>query len=103
LNLKKFDSANIEWLNFILENRGFAAKTSKDKYDIVIGAVADDSVGLVLNQLVIGTYGEPNSVQAKETAIRLLDTEKLYNQVLFGTEKSIKHLKFKETCRVKTN
>ena len=103
LNIKKFDGANIEWLNFILENRGFAAKTSKNEYDIVIGAVADDAVGLVLNQLVIGTYGNPNSTIAKETAIRLLDTEKLYNQVLFGTEKAIKHLKFKEAYRVKTN
>jgi hypothetical protein len=103
LEIKKFDSANIEWLNFILENRGFAANTSKNEYDIVIGAVADDSVGLVLNQLVIGTYGDPNSAEAKETAIRLLDTEKLYNQVLFGTQKAVSSLKFKEAYRVKTN
>jgi len=103
LKIKKFDSANIEWLNFILENRGFAAKTSKGEYDIIIGAVADDAVGLVLNQLVIGTYGEPNSTVAKETAIRLLDTEKLYNQILFGTEKAINTLKFKEAYSVNVN
>ena len=103
LNIKTFDNADIEWLNFVLENRGFAIKKDKTEYDIIVGPVADDAVGLVLNQLIIGTYGNPNSEIAKETAIRLLDTEKLHNQVLFGTLKSIKCLKFKENYRVKIN
>ena len=103
LNVKKFENADIDWLNFVLENRGFANKKDKNEYDIVIGPVADDAVGLVLNQLIIGTYGEPNSEEAKKTAIRLLDTEKLHSQVLFGTPESIKSLKFKESYRVKTN
>jgi hypothetical protein len=103
LKVKKFDSANIEWLNFVLENRGFVDKTSKNEYDIIIGAVADDAVGLVLNQLVIGTYGDPTSEAAKETAIRLLETENLYNQVLLRTKKAVNSLKFKEAYRVKIN
>jgi len=103
LNVKKFETADIAWLNFILENRGFATKKDKTEYDMVIGSVADDAVGLVLNQLVIGTYGDPKSEEAKETAIRLLDTEKLHSQVLFGTPESIKCLKFKEVYRVKIN
>jgi len=103
LNIKKFADADIEWLDFILSNRGFSNQKLNHEYDIIIGAVADDAVGLVLNQLIIGTYGEPNSTEAKETAIRLLDAQKLYNQVLFRTEKAISSLKFKETYRVKVD
>ena len=103
LNVKKFDEADISWLNFILENRGFADKVLRNEYDIIIGAVADDAVGLVLNQLVIGTYGAPESQEAKETAIRLLDTDKLYNQVLFRTVNGVSILKFKEAYRVEVN
>lgn len=99
LNVKKFGSANIDWLNFILSNRGFADR-AENKYDVIIGAVADDTVGLVLNQLIIGTYGDPKSQEAKETAIRLLDADKLYNQVLFRTARSVTMLKFKEAYRV---
>ena len=103
LKIKKFDKPDINWLNFVLENRGFSNKIHENDFDIIIGAVADDIVGLVLNQLIIGTYGEANSTEAKQTAIRLLDVEKLYNQVLFRTQKSIDALNFKEAYRVKVN
>ena len=101
LKIKVFEKADLNWLNFVLFNRGFIEENIIDNdYDVLIGPVANDTVGLVLNQLLVGTYGDPLSLEAKETAIRLLYPEKLYNQVLFKTEKSIKALCFKEAYSV---
>ena len=97
LIVKRFDAANEEWFDFILCNRGyskFATNTINDVFDIVIGPVANDAVGLVLNQFVVGVYGEPTSTEPKATAIRLLLTQKLHNQVFFGTESAVSRLSF---------
>jgi len=104
LKTMRFETANLDWLNFVLFNRGFIKENVlNNDYDIIIGPVANDTVGLVLNQLIIGTYGEPLSLSAKEMAIRLLEPEKLYNQVLFKTEKSVESLHFKEVYSVAVN
>ncbi|MDR0846322.1 MAG: DUF3990 domain-containing protein [Lactobacillales bacterium] len=100
LKIKRYGEPTMEWLDFVLENRKLQKPGGRDeKFDIVIGPVADDAVGLVLNQLIIGTYGDTSSIEAKETAIRLLKSSKLDNQVFFGTEKSIKNLIHKEVYR----
>jgi len=101
LKTMRFETASLNWLNFVLFNRGFIKENAlNDMYDIIIGPVANDAVGLVLNQLIIGTYGDPLSLKAKERAIELLEPEKLYNQVLFKTKKSIESLRFKEVYSV---
>jgi hypothetical protein len=87
LTIKKFERADTEWLSFVLENRGFSNRQKsvlEKSFDIVIGSVANDAVGLVLNQLLIGTYGDPLSPDARDIAIRLLDSTRLYNQVFLG-------------------
>jgi hypothetical protein len=99
LNVKIFNRANIEWLEFVMENRSFGGR-DKERYDIAQGPVANDAVGLVLNQLLIGTYGDPQSIQARETAIRLLETEHLYNQVFFGTQRSLACLRFRAEVEI---
>jgi hypothetical protein len=111
LDILRFESANLEWLDFILLNRGFTKADNPNithaepasrkinnahKHDIVIGPVANDAVGVVLNQLVIGTYGDPFTAEARLTAIRLLESENLYDQVFFGSQKSVLCLDFKE-------
>ena len=104
LKIMRFETADLDWLDFILFNRGFIKENIlNDSCDIIIGPVANDTVGLVLNQLIIGTYGSPLSSSAKEMAIRLLEPEKLYNQVLFRTEKSVESLRFKEAYSVAIN
>jgi hypothetical protein len=45
---------------------------------------------------LIGTYGDPASPEALHTAIRLLRTTRLYNQVFFGTEEAVSCLRFDE-------
>ena len=106
LNVKLFPSSNEEWFDFVLRNRGYgelAAATSNDVFDIVIGPVANDAVGLVLNQYISGVYGDSKTVEAKATAIRLLLTQKLNNQVFFGTELAISRLSFSEAYDVCAN
>jgi hypothetical protein len=103
LKIKKYTSSNEEWFDFVLCNRGYTdltAVTESKQYDIVIGPVANDAVGVVLNLFVYGTYGDPNTVEAKETAIRLLLAQKLHNQVFFGTELAVSCLSFLETYDV---
>jgi len=103
LNVKKFDKSDEEWFDFILCNRGYdslATVSLESFFDIVIGPVANDAVGLVLNQFIAGVFGEPGTSEAKETAIRLLLTQKLHNQVFFGTEKAAERLRFSEVYDV---
>jgi len=105
LKVKIFETADLNWLNFVLFNRGFIQENvlKNDNYDVIIGPVANDTVGLVLNQLIIGTYGAPFSLSAKEIVIKFLEPEKLYNQVLFRTENSIENLRFKEVYSIAVN
>jgi len=103
LNIKKYESPNEEWFDFVLCNRGqrvLATIEAREVYDIVIGPVANDAVGLVLNQFIGGVFGDPMTGEAKETAIRLLLTQNLYNQVFFGTEQAVSRLMFSEVFDV---
>ena len=107
LIIKQFDSANEEWFDFILNNRGFGKYADKfadnkinEMFDIVIGPVANDAVGLVLNQFIAGVFGDPSLTESKETAIRLLLTQKLKTQIFFGTEKAVSRLSFSEVYDV---
>jgi len=103
LHIKKFDNSDEEWFDFILCNRGYDSLSTVNVdifFDIVIGPVANDAVGLVLNQFIAGVYGEPGTSEAKETAIRLLLAQKLHNQVFFGTEKAVERMRFSEVYDV---
>jgi hypothetical protein len=102
LRVFHFDSPSIQWLDFVLLNRGFTGADADQAggADIIIGPVANDTVGLVLNQLIAGTYGDVNGLSAKETAIRLLEPENLRNQVFFRTQAAIDRLIFEEAYDV---
>lgn len=55
LNVKIFETANLEWLDFVLmcrEKGGFP-----HNYDVVIGPTADDDTMLCLNSYWRGFYG----------------------------------------------
>jgi len=104
IQVKKFLESDSEWFDFVLCNRGYASladKVPSAKYDIIIGPVANDAVGLVLNQYIAGTYGSPSDSVSKKTAIRLLLTQKLSNQVFFGTERAVSCLRFVEISDVR--
>lgn len=80
LNVKRFDSLNVEWLEFIKENRSRGGL--QHNYDVVIGPVADDNTMETI-QLYIS-----NILTASE-AVERLRYSKVNNQVSFHTQKSL--------------
>lgn len=94
LNCRVFkDEPTIEWAIFIRNNRDrkFADYDSLEcnldcKYDVVVGPVADDTVGLLIRQFSRGTIDA-------EYLKKEFDFGKLTNQYTFHTEKSLKYLK----------
>lgn len=85
LNVKVFETADEEWVDFVLANRmidGFS-----HDFDIVIGPVADDRV---YTQFSLFEQG----IISKETLIRELKTYRLVDQYLFHTEMALPYLKY---------
>jgi hypothetical protein len=60
----------------------------------MIGKVADDNTSRTINAYLAGAYGDPSSKQAVDMAIRNLMTNKLNNQVVFKTKKSLTKIRF---------
>ncbi len=90
LNVKRFDRADEEWLDYICACR---MNRPVDEYDIVIGPVADDTVYSVVIRYENGDLD-------KQEALKRLKAENLKDQVLFHTEESLKYLKYEETEEV---
>lgn len=94
LNCRVFpNQPTIEWAIFIKNNRDrkFTDIASKEcnidcKYDVVVGPVADDTVGLLIRQFSRGTIDA-------EYLKREFDFGKLTNQYTFHTEKALSYLK----------
>lgn len=84
LNVKRFDTLNEEWLEFIKSNRSKGGL--QHNYDVVIGPVADDNT-METVQLYIA-----NILTATE-AVERLRYNNVNNQVSFHTEKALKYLK----------
>lgn len=87
LNVIEFTQADEEWLDFITSNR--RGKEIPEEYDIVIGPVADDNVYLTVKLFETG-------VLDKEEALKRLKVEKLFNQILFHTDKALKFCLFEQ-------
>jgi len=85
LSVRRFDSADSEWLKFVSENR---RKTYQgDFYDAVIGAVANDTVMPTIQAYLSGFISE-------EAALITLKTSKLVDQVCLKSEKALSLLRF---------
>lgn len=85
LNIRVFEGACEEWLNFVLDNR--LKSNYIHNFDIVKGSVADDRVYTCLNAF-------ENKFMDFDTAIKELRTYKLDDQISFHSEKAIDKLKF---------
>lgn len=92
LAYKDFKEANLEWLELILKCRSSASY--KHQFDIVVGKIADDSVGETVSLCLKGYL-------TKEETLRKLKYQKINSQVAFCTEKSLKRLKFLKSFEVK--
>ena len=92
LNCRIFKDADLEWLDFIILYR--SNPKQEHGYDIVEGKIADDSVGETVNYVRAG-------VMRKEDAVERLKYQKINYQLAFCTPRSLQHLKFKESYKVK--
>ena len=88
LNVLKFQTANAEWLDFVVNNRKELLMVNP--YDIVIGPVANDSTLPVIDDYMDGVY-------TKEEAVKRLLPQNLTDQYAFLSEKALAYLKFKRS------
>ena len=81
----RFANADVQWLRFVLDNR---LKTyNGDTYDIVIGAVANDTVMPTLQAYMNGFLNE-------EATLITLRTSNLVDQVCLKSEEALSLLRF---------
>ena len=86
LNVKQFEGYSKEWAEFILANRQNNSDRQIHNYDIVIGPIADDSVGVQIRRLMRGYI----SIDVFLEEIKYC---KMTMQYFLGTENSIKYLR----------
>lgn len=92
LRVKKFESADREWLKFIIQNR--MNRTRQHDYDIVIGATANDDTRASIRAVMNTANGAILSDAALDLLLQMLDPDKLPEQYYFGTTKAVSLLKF---------
>ena len=85
LKIKRFNSPNEEWLDFVSAHRN--GSYVGEQYDLIIGAVANDDVYRTLQVYSTGLL-------TKEQALEALKIKKLFNQYVFATNEAISLLKF---------
>lgn len=92
LSVRRFESADAEWLRFVTDNR---LKTYEGvSYDVVIGAVANDTVMPTIQAYLGGFLNE-------EAALITLKTSRLVDQVCLKSEKALSLLRFVKSFEVK--
>ena len=82
LHIHIFPEANSEWLEFIIGNR---RGNPKHSYDIVKGAVANDTIYQTLVLYEAGAY-------TVEETISRLKVHRLFDQIAFHSDKALKEL-----------
>ena len=87
LRVLRFDDYSEEWAKFILLNRNNDSPEPAHDYDIVIGPIANDRVGVQLWKFENGTIDLSTLVH------NLRNMNGITFQYFFGTERAIKILK----------
>lgn len=85
LAIRRFDKANAEWLHFVTDNRLKAYMG--EIYDIVIGAVANDTVMPTIQAFLSGFISE-------EATLITLKTSRIADQLCMKSEKALSMLEF---------
>ena len=91
LRILEFDSPNVDWLRFVVQNR--KGHPVSQEWDIITGPVANDQTAPVIDLFLDGMYDE-------QEAIRRLLPQKLRDQYTFKTPKAIGLLRCKEVLRL---
>lgn len=90
VKVKTFEGYTEEWADFILKNRSNDSDTPIHPFDIVIGPIADDMVGMQLRRYFQGY------ISIGELVKELSYAKGVTIQYFFGTEKAVKLLKRRE-------
>lgn len=87
LNIKIFLDYSEEWAEFVVMNRKNNSDTPIHHYDIVIGPIADDTVGVQIRRYIMGYM----SAAALVEELKFKGDHAV--QYFFGTSKALKFLK----------
>ena len=92
LSIGKFETADEEWLEFVVNNRkGISGNDSKDMH---MGPIADDNIYQSIRLFETGAYDE-------EYTIKRLKTEVLHDQWVLHTERILEYLVFIEAKEIR--
>lgn len=86
LNIKVFEAYTEEWANFILLNRQNKTNTQAHQYDIVIGPIANDAVGVQIRQYINNYISFENFKESIKFTTPTI-------QYFFATEEALTYLK----------
>lgn len=87
LNIKIFPDYSEEWAEFVVMNRKNNSDVPAHPYDIVIGPIADDTVGVQIRRFIMGYLSASALVE------ELKFSGDHATQYFFGTPKAIQFLK----------
>lgn len=87
LNVLTFDAYTKEWAEFVLMNRKNRTRVQAHEYDIVIGPIANDAVGLQIRRLTSGL------IDMEKFLAELKYMRGVTFQYFFANEKAITCLK----------
>lgn len=87
LKVLRFDDYSEEWAKFILLNRNNSSREPAHDYDVVIGPIANDRVGVQLWKY------ENHSIDLPTLVHNLRNMRGITFQYYFGTERAIKILR----------
>ena len=84
-SLLRFNSPDQAWLEYVSANR--QGTYNGKHYDMIYGAVANDNVYRTITLYMTG-------ILDKKQALEALKIKKLFNQLVFATEMSLRYLNF---------
>lgn len=88
LDILRFKAPDEQWLDFVFANR--SGNYEGKEYDCIYGPVANDDVYQTFAAYMAG-------ILTKEQTLANLKVKKLYDQMVFATQKAIGYLHFKES------
>ncbi len=108
LKIFEFKDADRQWLHCVAAHRRSGILKEElalwEKYDVIVGKIANDNTNQVITAYLNGVYGEVGTESADGIAIGLLMPEKLTDQICLRTEKAMAAIKFagseKQTIRL---
>lgn len=87
LSVCRFEDYSKEWAEFVLQNRKNRTRCQLHTFDIVIGPIANDTVGFQIRKFTSGIINFEQFVE------ELRYMKGITFQYFFATEKAIRHLK----------